>query len=168
MTNPFGYFKAPPARGQTRKRRGGGRAPKGGTARLTRQFGASVAAVIRPENLHDDGVRGPAAHHTVVKAIAEALRLRPCHGFGDDCRSQIDAENRGGAVLCYEQAIVSANTSAEIETLATGKVDPPYFAELLDLPFIAVMPRSTSPAKIEGDRTLRRALPFRGQRGADL
>ena len=62
MTNPFGYFKAPPARGQTRKRRGGGRAPKGGTARLTRQFGASVAAVLRPENLHDDGVRGPAAH----------------------------------------------------------------------------------------------------------
>ena len=56
---------------------------------------------------------------------APILRLRPSQGFGDDCRSQIDAENRGGAVLCHEQAIVAANTAAEIETLATGKVDPP-------------------------------------------
>ena len=55
----------------------------------------------------------------------EPLRLRPGQRFGDDCRPQIDAVNCGGAVLRHEQAIVAANTASAIETLATGKVDPP-------------------------------------------
>ena len=73
---------------------------------------------------------GARLNHTVVKAIAERLRLRPGLRFGDDCRSQIDAENRGGAVLRHEQAIVSANTAAEIETLATGNRPPAHVSEL--------------------------------------
>ena len=42
-----------------------------------------------------------------------------------------------------------ATTLVEASSGSTA-VSEAYFAELLDLPFIAVMPRSTSPAKIEG------------------
>ncbi len=44
-------------------------------------------------------------------------------------------------------------------------VSEAYFARLLGLPFVAVMPRSTSPEKIAQIEFHGGALPFRGQRG---
>ena len=55
---------------------------------------------------------------------------------------------------------VQETTLVEASSGSTA-VSEAYFAELLDLPFIAVMPRSTSQAKIEAIERFGGRLPLR-------
>ena len=85
-------------------------------------------------------------------------------------RTRPAASSTGWRARCFSTRCATAGsregtTIVEASSGSTA-VSEAYFARLLGLPFIAVMPSSTSPEKIAQIDVLRRPLPFRRARAA--